>query len=166
MPWKSEFVCHKSRFVHQILCESPFTSRDSYAMRPLILWHILGAYFLLIWGGGQKVFFMYLAWDRATSNKYTQVGCIFSLLCFPQNLLISLDKVGKQFCFICTLPKLTQMFSTTRSKGTYLHDISMVRNRLGLGQVMPCIAEMLFVPLSQEFARSKRNRFQISDFEN
>ena len=38
--------------MHQILCESPFTSRDFYAIRTLILWRILGAYFLLIWGGG------------------------------------------------------------------------------------------------------------------
>ena len=44
MPQKSEFVCHKSRFVHYILCESPFI--------PLILWHILGQVFLLIWGVG------------------------------------------------------------------------------------------------------------------
>ena len=28
MPQKSEFVRHKSRFVHHILCESPFKSRD------------------------------------------------------------------------------------------------------------------------------------------
>ena len=47
-----ELVCHRSRFVHHILCESPFLSRDVYAIRPLILWHILGAYFLLIWGVG------------------------------------------------------------------------------------------------------------------
>ena len=45
-------VCHKSRFVHHILCESPFISRDLYAIRPLVLWHILGTYFLLIWGVG------------------------------------------------------------------------------------------------------------------
>ena len=43
---------HKSRFVHHILCESPFISRDFYAIRPLILWHVLGAYFLLIWWVG------------------------------------------------------------------------------------------------------------------
>ena len=40
-----EFVCHKSRFVHHILCANPFISRDLHAMRPLILWHILGACF-------------------------------------------------------------------------------------------------------------------------
>ena len=55
MPEKSEFVCHKSRFVHHILCESPFISGDFNAIRPLILWHILGAYFLLIWGGAGVV---------------------------------------------------------------------------------------------------------------
>ena len=38
--------------MHHILCESPFISRDFYAIRPLILWHILGSYFLLIWGVG------------------------------------------------------------------------------------------------------------------
>ena len=59
MPQKPEFVCHKSRFVHHILCESPFISRDFYAIRPLILWDILGAYFLLIWGVGLvKIVFM------------------------------------------------------------------------------------------------------------
>ena len=44
--------------MHHILCESPFISRDIYAIRPLILWHILGAYFLQIWGvgGGQNYF--------------------------------------------------------------------------------------------------------------
>ena len=52
VPQKSEFVCHKSRFVHHILCESAFISRDLYAIRPLILWHILGAYFLQIWRVG------------------------------------------------------------------------------------------------------------------
>ena len=41
MPYKSEFVCHKSRFVHHILCGSPFISRDFYAIRTLISWHIL-----------------------------------------------------------------------------------------------------------------------------
>ena len=52
MPQNSESVCHKSRFVHHILCESAFISRDFYAMRPLSLWHILGSYSLLIRGGG------------------------------------------------------------------------------------------------------------------
>ena len=49
MPQKSELVCRKSRFVHHSLCESPFISRDLYAIQPLILCHILGAYVLLIW---------------------------------------------------------------------------------------------------------------------
>ena len=39
--------------MHHILCESPFISRDFYAIRPLILWHILGTFFL-IWGAGKK----------------------------------------------------------------------------------------------------------------
>ena len=55
MPQKSEFVCHESRFVHHILCESPFMSRDFYAIRLLMSWHILGGIFLLIsciWGVG------------------------------------------------------------------------------------------------------------------
>ena len=36
--------------MHHILCESPFIPREFYAIRvrPLILWHILGSYFLLI----------------------------------------------------------------------------------------------------------------------
>ena len=38
--------------MHHILCESPFKSRDLYAIRPLILRHILGAYFFANMGGG------------------------------------------------------------------------------------------------------------------
>ena len=38
--------------MHHILCENPFISRDCYTIRPLILWHILGSYVLLIWGVG------------------------------------------------------------------------------------------------------------------
>ena len=52
MSQKSEFACHKSRFVHHILCESPFISRDYYPLQPLILWHGLGAFFLPMWGVG------------------------------------------------------------------------------------------------------------------
>ena len=32
--------------------KSPFISRDFYVIRPLILWHILGASILLVWGVG------------------------------------------------------------------------------------------------------------------
>ena len=56
MPSKSEFVCHKNQFVHHIVCESSCNSRDFYAIRPLILWHILGAYVLLVWGVVSKLF--------------------------------------------------------------------------------------------------------------
>ena len=38
--------------MHHILCANPFISRDFYAIRPLILWHILGSYVLLLWGVG------------------------------------------------------------------------------------------------------------------
>ena len=38
--------------MHHILCESLLISGDSYAIRPLVVWHILGAYCLLIWGVG------------------------------------------------------------------------------------------------------------------
>ena len=51
-PQKSEFVCYENRFVHHILCESPSISRDLYTIRPLILWRILGSYFLLTWEVG------------------------------------------------------------------------------------------------------------------
>ena len=37
--------------MHHILCENPFTSRD-FDIRPLILWHILGSYLLLMWPVG------------------------------------------------------------------------------------------------------------------
>ena len=37
--------------MHHILCESPLISRDFYAIRPLILWHIWH-FFLRIWGVG------------------------------------------------------------------------------------------------------------------
>ena len=49
-PKKSEFVCHKSRFIHHILCESPFVLGDFYAYGPSfygISWEHI---FLLIWG--------------------------------------------------------------------------------------------------------------------
>ena len=68
MPQKSEFVCHKSRFVHHILCESPFIPRDFYAVRPLILWHILGAFLLLIWGVG-VVKIVFREWRKGFSSK-------------------------------------------------------------------------------------------------
>ena len=45
MPEKLVFVCHKSRFVHQILGESRLIASDVDATRPLILWHIFGACF-------------------------------------------------------------------------------------------------------------------------
>ena len=58
---KLGFICHKSWNLYAIkvgLCttfsvkKSPFMSRDFYAIRPLILWHILRPYFLLIRGVG------------------------------------------------------------------------------------------------------------------
>ena len=45
MPWKSVRRPHS-------LWKCPFISRDFYAIRPLILRHILGPYFWLIWGVG------------------------------------------------------------------------------------------------------------------
>ena len=44
-------VCHT-------FCRSPFILTDVYAIRTPIVWHILGAYFLQIWGcgGGQNYF--------------------------------------------------------------------------------------------------------------
>ena len=42
--------------MHHILCESPSISGDFYAIRPLILWHILGAYFWLGVGVVKSVF--------------------------------------------------------------------------------------------------------------
>ena len=41
--WRS--ICH-------IFCRNPLILTDFYAIRTPILWHILGAYFLQIWGGG------------------------------------------------------------------------------------------------------------------
>ena len=38
--------------MHHILCERPFILRDFYAIRPLILWHILGGIFFANMGGG------------------------------------------------------------------------------------------------------------------
>ena len=70
MPQKSEFVCRKSRFVHHILCGNPFISRDFYAIRPLILWHILGAYFLLIWGVGVVKIIFTLHHGRCQDSYY------------------------------------------------------------------------------------------------
>ena len=64
--------------MHHILCESPFISRDFYAIRPLILWHILGSHVLLTWGVGvvKIVFRTLLKCDRvmdATPSGATQV---------------------------------------------------------------------------------------------
>ena len=43
----------QSQFVHHILYESfLFFQGIFYAIRPLISWHILGAYFLIFFGGG------------------------------------------------------------------------------------------------------------------
>ena len=42
MPQKSEFVCHKSRFVHHVLCESPFIFSDSFETPGRTLWAFLG----------------------------------------------------------------------------------------------------------------------------
>ena len=64
----------KSEFVHHILCESPFISGDFYAIQPLIVWHILGAYFFanMGGGGGQNCF-----------SKFLTRGNVLSLLfCF------------------------------------------------------------------------------------
>ena len=56
-------MSYRSRFVHHILCVSPFISRDFFSIRPLILWHILGPYFLLIWGVG-VVRIIFKFWGR------------------------------------------------------------------------------------------------------
>ena len=48
-------VCH-------LFCRNPLILRDFYARRAPIVWHILGAYFLQIWGGagGQNCFPVFL----------------------------------------------------------------------------------------------------------
>ena len=55
MPRKLESVCRQFKKVGSCIAfsvKSPFISRDFHAIRPLISWHISGAYFLLIGGGG------------------------------------------------------------------------------------------------------------------
>ena len=98
MPQKLEFACHKSRLLHQILCESPLISRDFYAIRPLISWHIFGSVFLLIWGWGLSKLFSNYALHRVhptahqPPNKW-HCGYIenswpgFILCCDPARLL-------------------------------------------------------------------------------
>ena len=46
------FVCHIFGSVCHIFCRNPLILTDFYAMRTLIVWHILGAQFLQIWGVG------------------------------------------------------------------------------------------------------------------
>ena len=43
--WVCNTVCH-------IFCRNPLIFNDLYAIRTLIVWHISGAYFSHIWGGG------------------------------------------------------------------------------------------------------------------
>ena len=83
MPQKSEeFVCRKSRFVHHILCESPFISRDFYVIRPLTSWHILGSYCLLIWGAGvvEIVFIHLQPWEVLPFLTMQRQRCV-KILC-------------------------------------------------------------------------------------
>ena len=58
---KSGFVSLRSAGSHAIkVCESPcIFARDIYAIRPLILWHVLGAFFAKIGGGGLSKLFSY-----------------------------------------------------------------------------------------------------------
>ena len=42
----------KQKHAREAQRKNPFISRNFYAIRPVILWHILGIYFLLIWGVG------------------------------------------------------------------------------------------------------------------
>ena len=68
MPQKSEFVCHKGRFVHHILCASLFISRDFYAIRPLVLYIIayFGSIFFASMGVGVvKIVFNHASWRGA-----------------------------------------------------------------------------------------------------
>ena len=44
------FVCHTVGPVRHIFGRNPLILRDFYAIRTPIVWHILGAYFLQIWG--------------------------------------------------------------------------------------------------------------------
>ena len=45
MPYFGGSVCH-------IFCRNPLILTDFYAIQAPIVWHILGAYFLQIWGVG------------------------------------------------------------------------------------------------------------------
>ena len=56
--------------MHHILCGSPFISRDFYAIRPLSLWHILGSYFLLIWGVGVVRIIFTLCHSRSVCKRH------------------------------------------------------------------------------------------------
>ena len=49
---KGGFVCHIFGFVCHIFCRNPLILADVYAIHTPIVWHILGAYFLQIWGVG------------------------------------------------------------------------------------------------------------------
>ena len=62
--------------MHHILCGSPLISRDFYAIRPLNLWHILGSYFLLLWGVGVvRIIFRVVFWvGRHLPSRTGRIG--------------------------------------------------------------------------------------------
>ena len=57
MPEKSEFVCHKSRFVHNILCESPFIQGIFTPYHPSFYGIFWGHSFCLYGGWGWSELF-------------------------------------------------------------------------------------------------------------
>ena len=79
---KSEFVWHKSRSSYAIKVGSYtffrgslFIRMDIYAIRPLILWYIVGSFFLLMWGVGvvEIVFiFSLTAFKNAPKPNFVQ----------------------------------------------------------------------------------------------
>ena len=80
MAQKSEFVCHKSRFVHLFLCESPFISGEFYAIRPSFYGIFWEHTFASMGGGGGQTCLHTLAKMTETLGSH----CSSDALCLQE----------------------------------------------------------------------------------
>ena len=85
MPSKSEFVCHKSRFVHHTLCGSPFISRDFLRHTTAHFMAYYGVIFFANMGGGGGQNYFHRRSPHTTMSPAKQDGSNpkydFSVIC-------------------------------------------------------------------------------------